>query len=44
MTVDPANDPLNPEFLRKLEYLQVIARKVHTGRFSALQRSKKYNT
>ncbi len=41
MTVDPANDPLNPEFLRKLEYLQVIARKVHTGRFSALQRSKK---
>lgn len=39
--VDPANDPLNPEFLRKLEYLRVIARKVHTGRFSALQRSRK---
>lgn len=41
MSVDPANDPLNPEFLRKLEYLRVVARKVHTGRFSALQRSKK---
>ncbi len=41
MSTDPSNDPLNPDFLRKLEYLQVIARKVHTGRFSALQRSKK---
>ncbi|MCO4773754.1 MAG: DUF58 domain-containing protein [Deltaproteobacteria bacterium] len=35
------DDPLNPEFLRKLEYLRVVARKVHTGRFSALQRSRK---
>jgi len=35
------DDPLNPDFLRKLEYLRVVARKVHTGRFSALQRSRK---
>jgi len=35
------DDPLNPDFLRKLEYLRVLARKVHTGRFSALQRSRK---
>ena len=41
VSVDPANDPLNPEFLRKLEYLRVVARTVHTGRFSALQRSRK---
>jgi uncharacterized protein (DUF58 family) len=41
VAVDPANDPLNPEFLRKLEYLSVVARKVHMGRFSALQRSRK---
>ena len=32
---------LNPDFLRKLEYLRVVSRKVHTGRFSALQRSRK---
>lgn len=36
-----ADDPLNPDFLRKLEFLRVVARKVHTGRFSALQRSRK---
>ena len=41
MTARPPDDPLNPDFLRKLEYLRVVARKVHTGRFSALQRSKK---
>ena len=32
---------LSPEFLRKLEYLRVVARRVHSGRFSALNRSKK---
>jgi len=36
------DDPeLSPEFLRKLEYLRVVSRKVHTGRFSALNRSRK---
>lgn len=38
---DRSDDPLNPDFLRKLEYLRVVSRKVHTGRFSALQRSRK---
>jgi len=32
---------MNPDFLRKLEYLRVVARRVHTGRFSALNRSRK---
>jgi uncharacterized protein (DUF58 family) len=32
---------VNPDFLRKLEFLRVVARRVHTGRFSALTRSKK---
>jgi uncharacterized protein (DUF58 family) len=34
-------DGLGPEFLKKLEYLRLVARRVHTGRFSALQRSRK---
>lgn len=29
------------EFLRKLEYLRVVSRRLHTGRFAALQRSRK---
>ena len=32
---------MSPDFLRKLEFLRVVARRVHTGRFSALTRSKK---
>jgi len=32
---------LGPDFLRKLEFLRVVARRVHTGRFSALNRSRK---
>jgi len=36
-----AEDELSPDFLRKLEYLRVVARRVHTGRFSALNRSRK---
>jgi uncharacterized protein (DUF58 family) len=36
-----ADDPLSPEFLRKLEYLRVVARHQHAGRFAALTRSRK---
>jgi uncharacterized protein (DUF58 family) len=36
-----SDDELSPEFLRKLEFLRVVARRVHTGRFSALNRSRK---
>ncbi len=32
---------LSPEFRKKLEYLRVVARSLQTGRFAALQRSKK---
>jgi len=32
---------LSPDFLRKLEYLRVVSRRLHTGRFAALQRSRK---
>ncbi len=32
---------MHPDFLRKLEFLRVVARRVHTGRFSALNRSRK---
>lgn len=35
------DDPLSPEFLRKLEYLRVVARHQHAGRFAALTRSRK---
>ena len=34
-------NPLSPEFLRKLEYLRVVARRTHAGRFAALNRSRK---
>lgn len=34
-------DELTPDFLRKLEYLRVVARRIHAGRFSALNRSRK---
>ena len=37
----PDDSPLSPEFLRKLEYLRVVSRHQHTGRFAALTRSKK---
>ena len=40
-TVEPRGTPLPPELLRKLEYLRVVSRKMHTGRFSALNRSRK---
>ncbi len=33
--------PLGPDFLRKLEYLRVISRHQHQGRFAALTRSRK---
>ena len=36
-----SEDELSPDFLRKLEYLRVVARRTHTGRFSALNRSRK---
>jgi uncharacterized protein (DUF58 family) len=36
-----SEDELSPDFLRKLEYLRVVARRLHTGRFSALNRSRK---
>jgi len=36
-----AGAELSPDFLRKLEYLRGGARRVHTGRCSALNRSKK---
>ncbi len=32
---------LSPELLRKLEYLRLVSRRVHTGRFAALTRSRK---
>ena len=34
-------NPLSPDFLRKLEYLRVVARHQHQGRFAALTRSRK---
>ncbi len=33
--------PLSPDFLRKLEYLRVVSRHQHQGRFAALTRSRK---
>ena len=33
--------PLSSEFLRKLEYLRVVAKRLQAGRYSALQRSRK---
>ncbi len=38
---DAREEGIPPEMLRKLEYLRVLTRKVHTGRFAALQRSRK---
>ena len=38
---DQQTDPLSPEFLRKLEYLRIVARHQHQGRFAALTRSRK---
>jgi len=38
---DERTDPLSPDFLRKLEYLRIIARHQHQGRFAALMRSRK---
>lgn len=40
-TTGAEETPLPAEFLRKLEYLRVVARRLHAGRFSALNRSKK---
>lgn len=36
-----AAGPLAPDFLRRLEYLRLVARKSHAGRFAALQKSRK---
>jgi len=36
-----AETPLPAELLRKLEYLRVVSRRLHAGRFSALNRSAK---
>ncbi len=32
---------LTPDLLRKLEFLRVVSRRLHTGRFAALTRSRK---
>ena len=38
---EASQTPLPAELLRKLEYLRVVTRRMHAGRFSALNRSRK---
>lgn len=41
MSGETDEGPLAPDFLRRLEYLRLVARRSHAGRFSALQKSRK---